>query len=457
MTRELPQAEDLEQIVLGSMIIEPDSYFTVSNILGTSCFNKQENKYIWKVIRDLNEQARPVDILTVSQELQKRGQIKLVGGPVTIAKLTNSVASSAHIEYHALILREKQIKRQQISLGHRLVERGYNSTDDPLVTSEWAADEVFKIATLTNLHAEDSNEQLAKQIVEEMKASAVNNGMVGLKTGFDEQDDVLGGYQAPNLIITAARPGMGKTAKMLCEAYYIAVILDEPVLIFSMEMSKKELLKRLALIHAQMGAWIYRQKGLNTDYTKRFEQKLYDLATKKIIIDDTPAISSEQMRNRAKREVVKNGIKIIFADYLQLMSGPGEDVSRISHCSRQAKQLAKELNIPVNMLAQVGRGVQTRGGDKEPQLSDLKGSGSIEEDADIVIFVHRPPYYDESITDKKKAFFIIAKHRNGSLARIESRFIHDRAQFVDPDKDVHKIDDEQEQAKKNSQQEDLPF
>lgn len=452
--REIPQAEDLERIVLGAMILEPDSYFTVSNILATGCFNKPEHKYIFKVIRDLNEQARAVDLLTVVDELKKRGQLKIIGGPAAISKLTIGVASAAHIEHHSFILREKEIKRQQISLGNRLVERGYNDADDPLHTSEWAADEVFKITNLTKLHHEDSNEAVVKQIIEELEATALQGGMVGINTGFEEQDNVLGGYQAPNLIITAARPGMGKTAKMLCEAYHIAVVQDIPVLIFSMEMSKKELLKRLAVIHAKVGAWIYRQKGLNTEYTDRFKKSITELATKKIIIDDTPAISSEQMRNRAKREMVKNGIKIIFADYLQLMSGPGEDVSRISHCSRQSKQLAKELNIPVNMLAQVGRAVNGR----EPQLSDLKGSGSIEEDADVVVFVHRPPYYDDTIKDKKQAFFIVAKHRNGSLARIESRFIHDRAQFVDPGKDVHTFDDDKEQvAKAQSKTENLPF
>lgn len=454
--RQQPQATELEEAVLGALLLEQDSYFKVSDILASGCFYKQEYKYIFKAIKKLNNTGKDVDTLTVVEELRSNNQLKLVGGPGVIAGLTNRIASSAHLESHAMILREKWLKRQQISLGHRLIEMGYNNSKDPLESTDWAAEEVYKMATLTTLASEQTNEELAKEIMEDIYTAAKQQGLTGLKTGFREQDEVLGGYQAPNLVVWAARPGMGKTAKMLKEAYYMAVVLDIPVLIFSMEMSRKELLKRLAVIHADksIGAWIYRQKGINNDYTRKFEQQLMELASKNIIIDDTPAITPEQMRNRAKKEIVKNGIKIIFADYLQLMTGKGDNpASSISYCSRKSKALAKELNVPVIMLAQVLRDVAKRGG--EPQLSDLKGSGSIEEDADIVGFVHRPPYYDENAQDKKESIFIIAKHRNGALARIEARFLHARAEFVNPGEDVYKFDDDEkaEEDKDDS----LPF
>lgn len=458
MDREQPQAIQLEEAALGAMMLISDSYFTVSNLLTTACFYKPEHRYIWKAIRRLNEAGKAVDILTVSQELRSNGQLQMVGGPGAIAKLTNAVASASHLEDHALILREKAIKRQQISIGHRLIEKGYNEATDPIESSEWAAEEVYKMATLAALAQEQTNEDVAKEIMQDIYDAAAQEGVTGIRSGFKEQDEILGGYQAPNLVVWAARPGMGKTAKMLCEAYYIAVVLEQPVLIFSLEMSRKELLKRLAVIHADksIGAWIYRQKGVNNDYTRKFEQDLMDLATKNIIIDDTPALSPEMMRNRAKKEAVKSGIKIIFADYLQLMTGKGDNsAASISYCSRKTKALAKELNLPIIMLAQVLRDVAKRGGDREPQTHDLKGSGSIEEDADIIGFVHRPPYYDENAADKKEAYFIIAKHRNGSLARIPARFLHDRAQFVNEGEDVHKF--EQEETNNQAEDDNLPF
>lgn len=459
MDRIEPQAIELEEAVLGALLLEQDSYFTVSSILSTGCFNKPEYKYIYKAIRKLNQAGKDVDTLMVVEELRGANQLKIVGGPAVISGLTNRVASSAHLESHALVLREKWIKRQQISLGHRLIEMGYNNASDPLESTDWAAEEVYKMSSLTTLAQEQSNEDVAREIMQDIYSAAQQQGMTGIRTGFKDQDECLGGYQAPNLVIWAARPGMGKTAKMLKEAYYMAVVLGIPVLIFSLEMSRKELLKRLAILHADksIGSWIYRQKGVNADYTKKFEHDLMELAAKNIIIDDTPAITPEQMRNRAKKEIVKNGIKIIFADYLQLMTGKGDNsANQISYCSRKSKALAKELNLPVIMLAQVLRGVATRGGDREPQLSDLKGSGSIEEDADIVGFVHRPPYYDENAQDKKESIFIIAKHRNGALARIEARFLHSRAEFVNPGEDVHRFEDD-ERTDDEKKDDSLPF
>lgn len=456
--RQQPQAIELEEAVLGALLLEQDSYFKVSSVLTNGCFYKQEYQYIWKAIKKLNQAGKDVDTLTVVEELRGANQLQLVGGPGVIAGLTNRIASSAHLESHALILREKWIKRQQISLGHRLIEMGYNNANDPLESTDWAAEEVYKMSTLTTLASEQSNEEVAHEIMEDLYAAAKQSGIVGLRTGFREQDECLGGYQAPNLVVWAARPGMGKTAKMLKEAYYMAVVLGIPVLIFSMEMSRKELLKRLAIIHADksIGSWIYRQKGANNNYTEKFKKQLFDLASKNIIIDDTPAITPEQMRNRAKKETVKNGIKIIFADYLQLMTGKGTNTAdQISYCSRKSKALAKELNVPVIMLAQVLRDVAKRGG--EPQLSDLKGSGSIEEDADVVGFVHRPPYYDENAQDKKESIFIIAKHRNGALARIEARFLHERAEFVNPGEDVYRFEDDDRSAADKEKDDSLPF
>lgn len=457
LTREVPNAIEIEQAVLGALISKGEAYFLVNNILTESCFYKPENHYIYKAIHTLSVTGKPVDMLTVIDYLQKANQLDMVGGYVYINQLTNAVASTANLEAHSYILREKAIKRAQIDLGHRLVEKGFSNTADPLEVNDWATDEVFKMATLSVLSQDQTNEAVAKEIMEEIYAAAQTQGLTGLRTGYKEQDEVLGGYQAPNLIIWAARPGMGKTAKMLSEAYYMAVVLDIPVLIFSMEMSRKELIKRLAVIHSQVGSWIYRQKTVNEPLTRKFETELHELAHKKIIIDDTPAISPEQMRTRAKKEIAKNGIKIVFADYLQLMTGRGDmEATRISYCSRKSKALAKELEVPVVMLAQVNRETAKRGGGSEPQLTDLKGSGSIEEDADIIGFIHRPPYYQENAKDKKQAYFIIAKHRNGSLARIESRFLHDKAQFVDPGEDVIKLDEED---KKNdeSKNDNLPF
>lgn len=441
----VPSDKDLERTVLGTLLMYSESFHIVNDILTDDCFFYTENQYVYKSIRKLNEASKPVDILTVTDFLRKKKQLDLIGGPAEIAKLTNLVSGAFNISEHCYILREKAIKRHQIAIGSLLLQKGYDHSIDALETNDWAAEEVFKMAMLTNLSNEQTNEEVAEEIINDIHKSINNTGINGLKTGFSQQDEVLGGYQAPNLVVWAARPGMGKTAKMLCEAYYIAVVLEQPVLIFSMEMSRKELFKRMATIHSKVGSWIYRQKSLNKDITSHFETKIMELATKNIIIDDTPAITPEQMKNKAKKEIVKRGVKIVFADYLQLMTGKGlEGAAEISYCSRKSKAMAKELDIPVVMLAQINREVMKRGGDKEPQLSDLKGSGSIEEDADIVGFVHRPPYFGES-NDKKEAYFIISKHRNGPLARIESRYLHDRMQFVDPGEDVIKFEEKPKQ------------
>lgn len=440
MTKLPPQAVDIEEAVLGALLLEFGSVLYIIDTLSPESFYRPEHAKIFEAVVSLNKSGKKVDILMITEELRKTGSLMAVGGPGKIAGLTNRIASSSHIEYHCMILREKQMLRDQIRLGAEMVRKGYDETTNPFELNEYAADEIFKISNVNNLKSEETFEEMGKRMIDETVKAQDNDGIVGLRTGFKEQDLVLKGYKGGNLIIKGARPGMGKTAQILSEVYNIGFVQKKRVAVFSMEMTRYEMFKRLVSIHNEIGVKMYHAKGLSVADLAYAEQQLNKMCDSKIIIVDN-CRTIQSVRNRCKKESTVEPLSAVYIDYLQLMDGEGKSrENQISNISRGCKELAVELDIPVIALSQLGRSVETRGGDKRPMLIDLRESGAIEQDADVVQFIWRPQYYGV-MTDKNGnstvgvAYLLIAKHRGGKLKDIKVQFIHNRTLFKDFDTD----------------------
>ena len=445
-----PQAVDIEEAVLGGLLIEFENCLGVLDRINAKTFYKPENGKIFEAMVSLNKEGKKIDILMVTEQLRKMEALQIVGGPGRIAMLTNRIASAAHIEMHCMVLREKQMLREQIEIGSIIVKRAYDETENPFEINDFAADEIFKISNFNNLRTEETFEEMSHQLIKETLKAQDNGGIVGLETGFNEQDRVLKGYKGGNLIVKGARPGMGKTAQMLCEVYHIGFIQKKPVVVFSMEMTRYEMFKRLLSIHNDIGVKLYKANGLSVADLAFAEQQLAMISKSKIIIVDN-CRTIHAVRNRCKKESTLEPLAAVYIDYLQLMAGEGNiRENQIASISRGCKELAVELNIPVIALSQLGRSVETRGGDKRPMLIDLRESGAIEQDADVVQFIYRPQYYgiienEKGESMKGVAYLLIAKHRGGKLKDIKVQFIHDRTLFKD-------FDDETETSK-----EDNPF
>ena len=400
-----PQAVELEQAVLGALMIEKDAYFQVSEILRPESFYDKRHQTIFNAIRRLNLEERPVDILTVTEQLRSTNELEEVGGPYYITQLSGMVASSAHIEYHARIIAQKATARELITYTSFIQTKAFDATQDV-------------------------------------------DGMSGIPSGFYSLDKITSGWQNSDLVILAARPAMGKTAFALSMAKNMAVDQKIPVALFSLEMSNVQLVNRLIVNVCEI-----KGETLKSGQLKPYEWSQLDFRIKQLVgaplyVDDTPSLSVFELRTKARRLVREHGVKVLMIDYLQLMNASGmsfgsrqEEVSTIS---RSLKGLAKELNIPILALSQLNRGVENReGSDKRPQLSDLRESGAIEQDADMVLFIHRPEYYkiyqDESGNDLRgKAEIIIAKHRNGAVGNVLLTFRGEFARFQNPEDDALK-------------------
>jgi len=438
-----PQAVDIEEAVLGALMLEKSPINDVIDIINNSdIFYKDSHKKIYQAIHDLFSESESIDILTVTQKLRTHGTLEEVGGPYYISQLTNRVASAAHAEAHARILVQKFILRELIRTSSKIIQNAYDETTDVFDLLDEAESELFAIAEGNIRKDYDSMSSLMQKAQKEIEAAMLRkDGINGVPSGFTELDKLTSGWQKSDMIVIAARPGMGKTALVLSMARNIAVDYKKPLAIFSLEMSSLQLVNRLISGEAEIPTEdIRRGRFTEKDY-KYFFQRTKRLTEAPIFIDDTPALSIFELRAKARRLKQQHNIQLIIIDYLQLMSSSGKGGTReqeISNISRSIKEIAKELEIPIIALSQLSRGVETRGGEKRPMLSDLRDSGAIEQDADIVSFIYRPEYYKiEQWNDGQpcinQAELMIAKHRNGSLNDIRLKFIGKYAKFSNLD------------------------
>ena len=435
-----PQAIDLEQAVLGAMMLEKNAVTDTIDILKPSSFYDPKHQFIYGAIRDLFGSSNPIDLLTVTNRLKQKGELEAAGGAAYISQLTSRIASTAHIEFHARVIAEKYIKRELIRMSSDVIRNAYDDTNDVFDVLNKAEGELFQIAENNMGKNVDLMQNVVRLAIEEIeKASQNSDGISGIPTGFFELDKLTSGWQRSDMIVIAARPAMGKTAFVLSMARNTAVDYNMGVALFSLEMSSVQLVKRLIASEARLSAEKLRKGDLREHEFQQLHSRITKLATAPIYIDDTPGISVFDLRAKCRRLKMQHNIDIVIIDYLQLMTaggskGSGNREQEISTISRSIKEIAKELNVPVIALSQLSRSVEQRGGDKRPVLSDLRESGAIEQDADIVSFIYRPEYYgflqdEDGNSNQGVGEIIVAKHRNGALDRVRLRFIGEYARF----------------------------
>ena len=444
-----PQVIDFEKAVLGALMIEKDAYSLVSEILHPESFYEPRHQRIFAAIRQLNIEQKPVDILTVTEELNRQGVLEDVGGPFYITQLSSIVNSSAHLEYHARVIAQKYTARELITYTSNIQTKAFDSTQD---IDELMQEAEGKLFELSQRNLKKDYTQIDPAINEAssplQKAAARSDGLSGISSGFTGLDKLTSGWQNSDLVILAARPAMGKTAFALSLARNIAVDQNIPVAFFSLEMANVQLVNRMIQNVCEITGDKIRSGKLEPYEWGQLDFKIKELIGKPLFVDDTPSLSVFELRTKARRLVREHGVKLIMIDYLQLMNASGmsfgsrqEEVSTIS---RSLKGLAKELNIPILALSQLNRGVENREGNegKRPQLSDLRESGAIEQDADMVIFIHRPEYYHIYADDKGRdlrgmAEIIIAKHRNGAVGDVLLTFKGQYTRFQNPEDDAN--------------------
>lgn len=440
-----PQAVEIEEVVLGALMLEKDALSNVIDILHTESFYKEAHQSIYEAIVDLFNNSEPVDIKTVTHQLRKNGKLELVGGAYYISQLTAKVNSAANIETHARIIAEQSIKRELIKIASEIQHDAYEDTMDVFKLLDRTEQSLFEVSESHIRKNYDKMSSLLHQAIDEIQVKKnKKDGLTGVPSGFSALDRVTSGWQPSDLVIIAARPGMGKTAFVVSALRNAAVDFQMPVAIFSLEMSSVQLVNRMISAEAELESEKIKRGDLADYEWEQLLHKTNRLSDSPIFIDDTPALSILELRAKCRRLVSQHGVKLIIIDYLQLMTGDtsknagGNREQEIASISRALKGIAKELNVPVIALSQLSRAVETRGGDKKPQLSDLRESGSIEQDADMVMFLYRPEYY--GITQDEAGMplnglgeVIIAKHRNGKTDTVPLKFIGKFTKFADMD------------------------
>ncbi|OXA95540.1 replicative DNA helicase [Flavobacterium hercynium] len=437
-----PQALDLEEAVLGAMMIDKKGVDDVIDILQGDAFYKEAHKYIFEAIVQLFTDTQPIDLLTVSSQLRKNGKLDLAGGDFYLIQLTQKIASSAHIEFHSRIILQKFIQRSLIRISSEIIEASYDETADVFDLLDQAESKLYEVTQGNIKRSSETAQSLVLQAKKKIEEIAKQEGLSGVETGFHNLDKLTSGWQPSDLIIIAARPAMGKTAFVLSMARNIAIQYGHGVALFSLEMASVQLITRLISSETGLSSEKLRTGKLEPHEWEMLSTKVKNLEKAPLFIDDTPSLSIFDLRAKCRRLVSQHGIKIIIIDYLQLMTaggnnkGGGNREQEISTISRNLKALAKELNVPVIALSQLSRAVETRGSSKRPLLSDLRESGAIEQDADIVSFLYRPEYYkieewddDEASPTAGQAEIMIAKHRNGGIENIRLKFIGHLGKF----------------------------
>ena len=442
-----PQAVELEQAVLGALMLEKDAIIDVQEYVKVETFYLEEHRIIFKAIQDLSFEMKAIDLYTVSERLKAQKELQKVGGAPYLAELTQKVASAAHVEFHAKIIAQKFVQRELIRSATEIQRRSYDEEIDVTELIGFAEQEIFRVSEgNVKRSVQSAADILRKALAQIEEASKTAGEYNGVRSGFTDIDSVTLGWQPSDLIIIAARPSMGKTAFVLTMARNMAVEFKTPVAFFSLEMSSVQLMNRLIVAETQLNSKDLRTGNLSSEQWEHLEANTVDLGRAPLYIDDTPALSVYEFRSKARRLKTQHDIKLIIIDYLQLMTAAtpetrGNREQEVSLISRTLKAIAKELNVPIIALSQLSRNVENRGGTKRPQLSDLRESGAIEQDADVVAFIHRPEYYglttdENNMSTAGMAEIIIAKHRNGEVTDVPLRFIKEQAKFADADASV---------------------
>jgi len=442
-----PQAVDLEEAVLGALMLEKDALSVVIDILKPETFYTEAHNKIFEAITNLFQKSSPIDILTVSTELRKMGSLDMIGGAYYLTQLTDRVVSAANIEFHARIISQKYIQRELIQISSEIITKAYDETSDIFDLLDSAEKSLFDIA--------QNNLRRDTQKIDDIMRSAVDaleklrdrtDSLTGVPSGFTALDRITSGWQPSDLVIIAARPAMGKTAFVLTCARNAAVQYDKPVAVFSLEMSSIQLVNRLISGETEIEQEKLRKGNLADHEWTQLHSRIGKLTEAPLLIDDTPALNVFEFRAKCRRLKAQYDIQMVIVDYLQLMHGKadgkgGNREQEIGSISRALKSVAKELNIPVIALSQLSRAVESRpGNSKRPMLSDLRESGSIEQDADMVLFLYRPEYYGLTEDENGNSTagvgeVIIAKHRNGEIATVPLKFVGKYVKFTDLEED----------------------
>lgn len=443
-----PQAVDMERAVLGALMIDVNAFDLISNILTPESFYEPRNQQVFSAIRELynaEDGRKPIDVWTVTEQLSQNGKLEEVGGPGYVAEVSSSVLTSANIEYHARVLAQKAMARELIKFGGIVMSKAFDETTDIDDLMQEAEENLFR---LSKEHIKSDFKQIdpvLNDAIQEVSAAAANSdGITGIATGYGDLDQLTSGWQNSDLIIIAGRPAMGKTALALCISKFIAIEQEIPLAFFSLEMSSTQLVKRIVSSVCEVESEKLRNGQLDQYDWQHIDTGISRILGKPFFLDDTPGLSIYDLRSKARRLVKEHHVKVIIIDYLQLMSASTTRYStrqdEVALVSRSLKGLAKELNIPVIVLSQLNRGVENREGleGKRPQLSDLRESGAIEQDADMVLFVHRPEYYHIYQDDKGNdlrgmAQLIIAKQRNGATGDVLLEFRSEFTSFSSPE------------------------
>ena len=462
-----PQATEIEESVLGALILDQDALSNSIDIIRPEYFYSEENATIFRVISHLFAEGKPVDILTVSESLKKNGSLEAVGGNYKLVSLTSRITSAAHIEYHVRLLSEKYIQRELIRVSTETLRNAYDETSDVLDLLDKTETKFLEIND-SNFNSDilGMDTLVCNTIMDIEKNQTLAEDASGLLTGFRTLDNKIGGFQKGTLVILAARPAMGKTALAINIARNMAVDFHKPVAIFSLEMTASELTSRLISAETSIEGRKFKANGKLSEAEKEYiREKTNSLVKAPIYIDDNPGLTIFELRAKCRRLKQKYDIQMVFIDYLQLMQGGdavkgGNREQEISYISRQLKALSKELSIPILALSQLSRAVETRGGSKKPVLSDLRESGAIEQDADIVMFIYRPAYYGEGGEDDERlAKVIIAKHRAGETGEADLNFINQYVRFENRMDDIgyNSFDSTLVESKMNYEETDNPF
>ena len=439
-----PQALDVEEAVLGALLIEPNCIDEAMDELTPSCFYSEKHRMIYEAMRQLNNEHVALDFLSVSQKLKSNGNLDIVGGTVALVQLSQKIGAAAHIEYYIRILKQKCIQRELITASYDILKSSYDEAINVDDLIDMSQTKIF--AAIQNNVKKDVQEigNVINDAIDDIQRLQGSAGLSGVPSGFPSIDKITLGWQASDLIILAARPSVGKTAFVLNLARNAAVDHNMPVAFFSLEMPAIQLAKRMMVTETRLSA--DKIKGgvkLQPWEWEQLDIQLKRLANSPLYIDDTPSLPVMEFRSKVKKLVKQKGVRLVIVDYLQLMQGPAElrgmREQEVAAISRTLKATAKEMNVPIIALSQLSRQSENRvGSNRRPQLSDLRESGSIEQDADMVIFIHRYDYQglNEDPNDVGKTQIIIAKHRNGAIADVDMRFRADEVRFVDEEESL---------------------
>ena len=435
-----PHNIEAEQAVLGCMLLDADVIPTVTELIKSEDFYRDDHKEICEAIIDITEKAGPVDIITVSEQLQLRGTLDSIGGLDYLASITGAVPTTANARHYAKIVEEKALLRRLIKAAADISGMSYEASEEAAFVLDRAEKSIFDILQKRSTQGFTHIKDVLLETFSRLEELYNSKGFItGIPTGFNDLDFKMSGLQNSDLVLIAARPGMGKTAMALNIAQYAAVQKHVPVAIFNLEMSKDQLVNRMLCSEVMVDSHKMRTGKLEDDDWKKIAQALAPLSEAPIYIDDTPGISVMDIRAKCRRLKLEKNLGLIVIDYLQLMQGRGKIENRqqeVSEISRSLKILAKELNIPVVTMSQLSRGPESRT-DHRPMLSDLRESGAIEQDADIVMFLYRDDYYNPDTEKKNIAEVIVAKHRNGSTGTIELRWFGEYTKFANLKRDEH--------------------